>query len=117
MQIHVMGGASARQLQSRYKMYSCFCKSTKYYRAALGTHIQPRLICRLIVSDFLPPLVITSLLEQAPDWLTGHKYPPKFRFFNSRELRDPYQSWLPNNPHPLDWLYDSLSSPPVAGVW
>ncbi len=23
----------------------------------------------------------------------------------------------PNNPHPLDWLYDSLSSPPVAGVW
>ncbi len=28
-----------------------------------------------------------------------------------------YQSWPPNNPHPLDWLYDSLSSPPVAGVW
>ncbi len=23
----------------------------------------------------------------------------------------------PNNPHPLDWLYDSLSSPPVTGVW
>ncbi len=23
----------------------------------------------------------------------------------------------PNNPYPLDWLYDSLSSPPVAGVW
>ncbi len=22
-----------------------------------------------------------------------------------------------NNLHPLDWLYDSLSSPPVAGVW
>ncbi len=29
----------------------------------------------------------------------------------------PCQSWPPNNPHPLDWLYDSLSSPPVAGVW
>ncbi len=29
----------------------------------------------------------------------------------------PYQSWPPNKPHPLDWLYDSLSSPPVAGVW
>ncbi len=29
--IHVMGGASARQLQSRCKMYSCFCKSTKMY--------------------------------------------------------------------------------------
>ncbi len=27
------------------------------------------------------------------------------------------QSWPPNNPHLLDWLYDSLSSPPVAGVW
>ncbi len=27
--IRVMGGASARQLQSRCKMYSCFCKSTK----------------------------------------------------------------------------------------
>ncbi len=24
--------------------------------------------------------------------------------------------WM-DNPHPLDWLYDSLSSPPVAGVW
>ncbi len=29
----------------------------------------------------------------------------------------PCQSWPPNNPHPLDCLYDSLSSPPVAGVW
>ncbi len=29
----------------------------------------------------------------------------------------PCQSWPPDNPHPLDWLYDSLSSPPVAGVW
>ncbi len=27
----------------------------------------------------------------------------------------PCQSWPPNNPHPLYWLYDSLSSPPVAG--
>ncbi len=29
--IRVMGGASARQLQSHCKMYSCFCKSTKMY--------------------------------------------------------------------------------------
>ncbi len=29
--IRVMGGASARQLQSGCKMYSCFCKSTKMY--------------------------------------------------------------------------------------
>ncbi len=27
------------------------------------------------------------------------------------------QSWPPNNPHPRDWLYDSLSSPSVADVW
>ncbi len=32
-------------------------------------------------------------------------------------LHWPCQSWPPNNPHPLDWLYDSPSSPPVAGVW
>ncbi len=41
----------------------------------------------IVVSDFLPPLVITSLLEQAPDWLTQREYPPKFRFFNSRDSR------------------------------
>ncbi len=35
----------------------------------------------IVVSDFLPPLVMTSLLEQAPDWLTRREYPPKFRFF------------------------------------
>ncbi len=34
----------------------------------------------IVVSDFLPPLVMTSLQEQAPDWLTQHEYPPKFRF-------------------------------------
>ncbi len=39
----------------------------------------------IVVSDFLPPLVMTSLLEQAPDWLTRCEYPPKFRFFNSRQ--------------------------------
>ncbi len=31
MRIRVMGGASARQLQSRCKFFSCFCKSTKMY--------------------------------------------------------------------------------------
>ncbi len=42
----------------------------------------------IVVSDFLPPLVMTSLLEQAPDWLMRREYPPKFRFFNLRGLRD-----------------------------
>ncbi len=41
----------------------------------------------IFVLDFLPPLVMTSLLEQAPDWLTRREYPPKFRFFNSRHSR------------------------------
>ncbi len=41
----------------------------------------------IVVSDFLPPLVMTSLLEQAPDWLTRREYPPKFRFFNSHDSR------------------------------
>ncbi len=39
----------------------------------------------IVVWDFLPPLVMTSLLEQDPDWLTRREYPPKFRFFNSRD--------------------------------
>ncbi len=44
----------------------------------------------IVVWDFLPPLVITSLLEQAPDWLTRREYPPKFRFFILRESRVKY---------------------------
>ncbi len=39
----------------------------------------------IVVLDFLPPLAMTSLLEQAPDWLTRREYPPKFIFFNLRE--------------------------------
>ncbi len=41
----------------------------------------------IVVSDFLPPLVMTSLLEQAPDWFTRREYPAKFIFFNSRNSR------------------------------
>ncbi len=40
----------------------------------------------IVVSDFLPPIVMTSLLEQAPYWLTRREYPPKFIFFNSRRI-------------------------------
>ncbi len=82
--IRVMGGASARQLQSRCKMYSCFCKSTKMYIQLRDPHTTTITLSSIVVSDFLPPLVMTSLLEQAPDWLTWREYPPKFRFFNSR---------------------------------
>ncbi len=36
----------------------------------------------------------------------GHTTPPALQEAES-----------PLHPHPLDWLYDSLFSPPVAGVW
>ncbi len=64
-----MGGASAWQLQSRCKMYSCFCKSTKMYiqlRVPTYNHNYFVLHC------CLPPLAMTSLLEQAPaSWLVN----------------------------------------------
>ncbi len=37
---------------------------------------------------------------------SGHTTPPALQEAES-----------PLHPHPLDWLYDSLFSPPVAGVW
>ncbi len=67
--IRVMGGASAWQLQSRCKIYSCFCKSTKMYiqlRVPTYNHNYFVLHC------CLPPLAMTSLLEQAPaSWLVN----------------------------------------------
>ncbi len=45
-----------------------------------------------------------------PHWITTV-------YIISAHQNCPCQSWPPNNTHPLDWLYDSLSSPPVAGVW
>ncbi len=51
-------------------------------------HTNTITLSSIVVSDFLPPLVMTSLLEQAPDWLTRREYPPKFRFFNLRGSRE-----------------------------
>ncbi len=50
-----------------------------------------------------PPLVMTSLLEQAPDWLTRREYPPKFRFFNSRESRKKNAQFAPFAPQDCLW--------------
>ncbi len=75
------GRGFCRQLESRCKMYSCFCKSTKMYiqlRVPTYNHNYFTTITTMssiVVSDFLPPLVMTSLLEQAPDWLTRREYP------------------------------------------
>ncbi len=80
------GRGFCRQLQSRCKMYSCFCKSTKMYIYSSGyPHTTTITLSSIVVWDFLPPLVMTSLLEQAPDWLTRREYPPKFRFFDLRD--------------------------------
>ncbi len=69
--------------------YSRFYKSKKMYHTAPCVHIQQWLFCPPLL--FRIPsaryVVITSLLEQAPDWLTRREFSPKFRFFNSRESR------------------------------
>lgn len=46
-------------------------------------------VSSIVFSDFPSAcyFVITSLLEQAPDWLWRRKISPKFRFFNSRVSR------------------------------
>ncbi len=43
---------------------------------------------RITLFSIVVSLVMTSLLEQAPDWLTRREYPPKFRFFNSKLPQD-----------------------------
>ncbi len=76
-----------------------------------------------------------TLLEQAPSfgwdvkprsWLSVVIKNPMALLVKSRGVTPvswqnspagPCQSWPPNNPHLLDWLIDSLSYPPVAGVW
>ncbi len=83
------GRGFCRQLQSRCKMYSCFCKSTKMYIYSSGyPHTTTITLSSIVVWDFLPLLVMTSLLEQAPDWLTQREYPPNIRFFNLRGSRE-----------------------------
>ncbi len=84
--IHVMGGASARQLQSRCKIYSCFCKSTKMYiqlRVPTYNHNYFVLHCCFGFQIF----AMTSLLEQAPDWLTWREYPPRHGASNAQFTR------------------------------
>ncbi len=62
------------------------------------------------------------------DHITTTAWSCRFALYNIRKIvgiykylqiptTSPCQSWPPNNPHPLDWLYLSLSSPPVTGVW
>ncbi len=79
-----MGGASAG---SSSLVAKCIPVSIKVRRCIYSSgypHTTTINLSSIVVWDFLPPLVITSLLEQAPDWLTRREYPPKFRFFNSR---------------------------------
>ncbi len=65
------------------KFIPVFVKVLRCIYSSGYSHTTTITLSSIVVSDFLPPLVMTSLLEQAPDWFTRRKYPPKFRFFNS----------------------------------
>ncbi len=71
-----------------YSLQKCIPVFVKVGRCMYSSgypHTTTITLSSIVVSDFLPPLVMTSLPEQAPDWLTRREYPPKFRFFNSRD--------------------------------
>ncbi len=53
--------------------------------ASFACEIAKMILSSIVVSAFC--LRLLSILEQAPDWLTQHEYPPKFRFFNLRSIR------------------------------
>ncbi len=80
-----MGGASAGSSSLVANFIAVFVKVRSGIVQLRVPHTTMINLSSIVVRDFLPPLVITSLLEQAPDWLTRREYPPKFRFFNSRE--------------------------------
>ncbi len=69
------------------KCIPVFVKVRRCIYSSREPHTTIITLSSIVVSDFLPLLVMTSLLEQALDWLTGREYPPKFRFFNSRIKR------------------------------
>ncbi len=85
--IRVMGGASAGSSSLDAKCIPVFVKVRRGIYSSGYPHTTTITLSSIVVWDFLPPLVMTSLLEQAPDWLTRREYPPKFRFFNSCESR------------------------------
>ncbi len=67
------------------KFIPVFVKSTEVVSySSRYSHTTTINLSSIVFLDFLPPLVITSLLEQAPDWFMRCEYPPKFTFFNLR---------------------------------
>ncbi len=70
------GGASAGSSSLVAKFIPVFVKVWSSIVQLRVPHTTTINLSSIVVSDFLPPLVITSLLEQAPDW-------PR----NSRHLR------------------------------
>ncbi len=65
--------------------FPVFVKVLRCIYSSGYSHTTTITLSSIVVSDFLPPLIMTSLLEQAPDWLMRREYPPKFWFFNSRD--------------------------------
>ncbi len=98
--IRVMGGASAGSSSLVAKCIPVFVKVWRCIYSSGYPHTTTITLSSIVVWDFLPPLVMTSLLEQAPDWLTRREYPPKFRFFNSRHSRKKNAQFVPfASPH------------------
>ncbi len=68
-----MGGASAAAPVSLQNVFLFLYEVVSY--SSGYPHTTTINLSSIVVSDFLPPLIITSLLEEAPDWLTWREYP------------------------------------------
>ncbi len=91
--IRVMGGASARQLQSRCKMYSCFCKSMKMYiQLWVPTYNHNYFVLHCCFG------FSASARNDVTARASSKENPPKFRFFNSRESRKKNAQFAPFAP-------------------
>ncbi len=69
--IRVMGGASAGSSSLVAKCIPVFVKVRRCIYSSGYPHTTRITLSSIVVSDFLPPQVMTSLLEQAPDWFSG----------------------------------------------
>ncbi len=126
-----MGGASAGSSSLVAKCIPVFVKVRRCIYSPGYPHTTTITLSSIVVSDFLPPLVMTSLLEQAPDWLTRRKYPPNFRFFNSRKKRSiapqdcllrlcidlTCKSFAPGVNAPLFWRHPFTAEEPLVNKW
>ncbi len=65
----VMGGGFCSSSSLLAKCIPVFVKVRRCIYSSGYPHTTTITLSSIVVSDFLPPLVMTSLLEHAPDWL------------------------------------------------